>query len=346
MKIRILKKKIHAFKNFRFLHAVTFIIMIITVMMMLFTVIPFFLTKITVSDTSEKKHTSKNNLNVIHPPEKIKIYLTESDKTISLNFEDYVKGVVACEMPSTFHKEALKAQAVAARTYSTSRYLNGSSSSHPEAPLCDSTHCQVYKTSDNLRNIKGNKWMRTDWKKICKAVDDTEGQMLYYNGELVKQALFHSSSGGKTENSEDVFASAVPYLVSVDSPYEDKATHQNEKNTFSLSNFSSKIKEKYPEISFGDIDESNIKIISRSSGNRVEKIQIGNGIIDGRDVRETLGLPSAKFEISFYDGNITFTSDGSGHGVGMSQYGADGMASNGYNYKQILNHYYSGTEVY
>lgn len=253
-------------------------------------------------------------------------------------------------MPSSFDSEALKAQAVAARTYSLARVLkaekNGNPSSHPDAPLCDTTHCQVYKNCDELRSIKGNEWMKNDWKKICSAVDNTRDELLYYKGELVQQALFHSSSGGRTENCEDVFAAAVPYLVSVDSPYEDSATHKKEKNSFSINEFSQKIKAAYPSITFGDITAANIRIISRSKGNRVEKMQIGSGIIEGRNVREALGLPSANFKIKISDGTITFTSDGSGHGVGMSQYGADGMASRGYDYKKILSHYYSGTEVH
>ena len=346
MRKRKINKLTRVFNQIYIPTFISSVLLIIIILALLITAVPFFITKFTVDNTSNKNIVSESNFEPISPPDKIKIYLADSGKITEIKFEDYIKGVVACEMPSTFHEEALKAQAVAARTYSVSRVIDGNSSSHPEAPLCNSTHCQVYKSPANLKEIKGSKWMKNDWKKICKAVNDTKGQMLYYKGELVKQALFHSSSGGRTENSEDVFAAAVPYLVSVDSPYEESATHQNEKNSFSLNEFNNKIKENNPEISFGDINESNIKIISRSTGNRVEKIQIGNGVIEGRDVREALGLPSANFEISFSGDNIIFTSDGSGHGVGMSQYGADGMARNGYNYKQILNNYYSGTEIY
>lgn len=309
-------------------------------------ILPYFIFSLHSVNNDTSKNIKQTSIKTIDNPVSAKVYITESDKTISVDFEEYIKGVVACEMPSTFHKEALKAQAVAARTYSTSRILAGNPSSHPDAPLCNSTHCQVYKSPSQLKKVKGSEWMKKDWEKICKAVDETKNQKLYYNGKLVKQALFHSSSGGRTENSEDVFASAVPYLVSVESPYENQATHQNESHSFSISEFSNKIKEKYPEKTFGVIDSSSIKILSRSNGNRVEKIQIGNCILEGRQVREALGLPSANFNISFNDNYITFTSNGSGHGVGMSQYGADGMAKEGYNYRQILNHYYSGTEIH
>ena len=135
-------------------------------------------------------------------------------------------------------------------------------------------------------------------------------------------------------------------MVSVDSPYEDEATHQNEQHTFTVENFAKKIRAYCPKIAFGDIKSSNIKIISRSTGGHVEKMQIGNGLIEGRTVREALELPSTNFTIKISAGKITFTSSGSGHGVGMSQYGASGMAKKGYGYKDILAHYYQGTEVW
>ena len=187
--------------------------------------------------------------------------------------------------------------------------------------------------------------MRSDWEKISAAVEDTKGQLLYYDGQLDQQALFHSSSGGKTENCEDVFASAVPYLVSVESPYEEDATHKKETLTLSLSEFSAKIKASYPDISFGTITSGGIKILSRSSGGRVDQMRIGNGTVTGKQVREALGLYSANFTISTGKDTITFTTTGSGHGVGMSQYGANGMAKEGYSYKEILQHYYSGTTI-
>ena len=313
---------------------------------------PFILTRFAESSAPEKavKKTEEAGFEQVQPCENITVYRSEKKRTETIGFEDYIKGVVACEMPSTFRKEALKAQAVAARTYSLARVIkaekNGNPSSHPQAPLCDTVHCQVYRSRSDLEAVKGSEWMKKDWKKICSAVDSTRDELLYYKGDLVKQALFHSSSGGRTENCEDVFTAAVPYLVSVDSPYEGSATHQKEKHTFTIDEFASKMRSACPGISFGNINASVIKIVSRSKGNRVEKMKIGGGIVEGRTVREALGLPSAKFTIRISGGKITFTSDGSGHGVGMSQYGADGMAAEGYDYKKILSHYYSGTEVW
>ena len=318
-------------------------------MSVLLVLIPLITIKLTPDKTSDHDNDQASYEKIILP-NYAEVYRTTSGKTEKIPFGDYITGVVSCEMPSTFHTEALKAQSVAARTYAAAKITNsvssGNPSAHPDAPLCDTTHCQVYKSEKELRTIKGNQWMKKDYKKICSAVKETEGELLYYDGKLVQQALFHSSSGGMTENSEDVFAAAVPYLVSVESPYEDAATHQNEETSFTIDMFASKLKSFFPNTYFGQITSENIKIVNRSNGGRVDKMNIGSSSLTGRQVREALGLSSANFTIDIDDDTITFISNGSGHGVGMSQYGADGMAKEGYTYKKILSHYYSGTEVY
>lgn len=321
-------------------------------------IVPFTITKVFIPETpsapektQDKAETTPagEHIKKESVPSKIRVYRNASGRTESVSFEDYVKGVVASEMPSTFEKEALKAQAVAARTYSLSRYLrakkSGNPGSHSKAPVCDTVHCQVFQDKGDLKKAKGSKWMKSDWEKISAAVDETKGQLLYYDGKLVEQALFHSSSGGKTENCEDVFSAAVPYLVSVESPYENEATHKQENTTLSISDFAAKMKTAYPKAGFGSVSAGNIKILSHSSGGRVEKVKIGSGTATGKQVREALGLFSANFKISISDNKITFTTTGSGHGVGMSQYGANGMAKAGYGYKEILSHYYSGTVI-
>lgn len=283
-------------------------------------------------------------------PQTIQVYRQSKGSSETIAFEDYVKGVVASEMPSVFEPEALKAQAVAARTYSMAKYQsakkNGNSGSHSSAPVCDTVHCQVYQSKKDLKAAKGSEWMKKDWKKISQAVEATKGQLMYYKGELVAQALFHSSSGGKTENCEDVFTAAVPYLVSVESPYEEEATHKKETLTLTLADFSAKMRQACPDKNFGTIRSSNVKIKTHSKGGRVESMQIGSASVSGKQVREALGLYSANFTISLSKNSITFTTTGSGHGVGMSQYGANGMAKRGYDYKSILSHYYSGITVY
>ena len=258
-------------------------------------------------------------------PSEIRLYRTASKTYDTLGFEEYVAGVVAAEMPESFEKEALKAQAVASRTYALGRVSAG-------RKLCDSVHCQAYR-EDNIS------------RKVRKAVEETKGQILMYDGRLAASALYFSSSGGDTENSEDVFMTPQPYLVSVSSDYEPGATHRNEKKTMKLSHFSAQIKESFPELDFGIINESSIVIRSHSRGGRVDKIKVGNQTLTGTDIRKAFNLSSSRFKLSFDKRKITLISNGCGHGVGMSQYGANGMAKKGKSYLEILSHYYSHTEV-
>ena len=159
------------------------------------------------------------------------------------------------------------------------------------------------------------------------------------------QPLFFSSSGGQTENSEDVFVGAYPYLVSVSSPYEEGASHAKEEKTISMDALRSQLNAAYPERMIGSLSAKNIKVLNRTAGGRVNEMQIGSAVFKGTEVRTAIGLSSTLFSIGFSGEKITFTSDGYGHGVGMSQYGANGMAKEGYDYKEILTHYYSGTEI-
>ncbi len=277
----------------------------------------------------------------------ITVYRIEEGRTVTIDLEEYVAGVVAGEMPASFETEALKAQAVAARTYGISKTIRGkekgNSAEHLSAALCDGTHCQVYRSEKELEEIKGKEWMADGWRKILEATEATAGEIMYHDGELVEQPLFHSASGGKTENSEDVFVSALPYLRSVESLFEGDAPYQNESISISQSTFAKKISEKFGA---SGINSNTIKILSKSDGGRVQEIQVGDKVLSGRDIRELVGLRSANFSLAF-DGNenIVFTTHGYGHGVGMSQWGANGMAKAGYNYKEILQHYYQGVEV-
>lgn len=288
-------------------------------------------------------------------PKYVKVWRENKRKVEKVDLEEYVTCVTASEMPATFHEEALKAQSVAARTFVMSKiekYQTKNPAAHPKTPVCDTTHCQVYKTQEELKACHPSGWYESKdgWKKIEEACEETEGKLLYYDGELVMQPLFFSSSGGQTENSEDVFVSAVPYLVSVESPYEENATHQNEKTEMRLSELKKVLKKYFPEKEWGKITRESIKVLSRTSGGRVSQMQIGDAIVKGTEVRNALGLRSTLFTVGFEGkGNavkVIFTSSGNGHGVGMSQYGADGMAKKGYTYQQILEHYYVGAQVF
>ncbi|MDO4482366.1 MAG: stage II sporulation protein D [Bacillota bacterium] len=265
----------------------------------------------------------------------ISVLLEDENQTVELPLEEYVAGVVASEMPASFELEALKAQAVAARTYGLAR----------QGGLCDTVHCQVYRSEEEIRSIKGDEWMNEYWDKIRAAVAGTAGQVMYYDGALAGQVMFHSSSGGKTENSEEVFVSAVPYLRSVDSPYEEEATHKNDENVFRIQDFINVINGQYAVKPITEEDLNSMEVTAKSSGGRVAVIRIGENEFTGKQMRSMFKLPSANFTYRIEGENIIITTTGYGHGVGMSQYGANGMAREGYKYDEILTHYYSGVSI-
>lgn len=260
------------------------------------------------------------------------IYLTRS-KTgdiVELNFEEYLEGVVYAEMPASFSLEALKAQAVAARTYTKFKL---SENNH----ICDNpSHCQAWIPNDYTN----------EFEKVSKAVKETDGEVVTYLGEAI-QAFFHSSSGGKTESSKNVWGKDIPYLVSVDSPNEDKimSTFFSEKE-ISYKELKDKINEfKGETVITTEKLKSKIKVISKTEGNRVKDIKIDKAILSGTEIRNILDLHSANFEIELKDKSIVFKVKGYGHGVGMSQWGAEAMAKEGKSYREILSYYYPNTEI-
>ncbi|MBR6501398.1 MAG: stage II sporulation protein D [Firmicutes bacterium] len=265
----------------------------------------------------------------------VMVWRTVSKTVDTIPLEEYVSGVVASEMPSNFDFEALKAQAVAARTYGLAKMeksKTGNPQAHPKAPLCDGTHCQAYR-SDKISD------------KVKEAVLETKGQVMYYQGEMIDQPLFHSASGERTENSEDVFSAAVPYLRSVESGKYENGAYAAETYAIGLDALVKKVR-----TVAGGASAEPVAVVSRSEGGRVEQFQVGGATVTGRQIRELLGLRSANFTVQMITDSsggrqVLFTTSGNGHGVGMSQYGADGMGKEGFDYKEILQHYYSGVEV-
>lgn len=278
----------------------------------------------------------------------INVYMTKYNKIVSMPFEDYVKGVVAAEMPAAFEAEALKAQAVAARTYALARLKEFGGSGcelHKGADICtDFTHCQAYAEKEDMVPTWGKD---TDyyWEKISAAVEDTKGEVAMY-GYLLIDPVFHAISGGKTENSEDVWKNSIPYLRSVDSPYEEEATKFKSKKEFSNGDFVNIMKRNIDGLKINQNRlPAEVKILSYTSGGRVKDIKVGNKVVSGRDFQMYLGLNSNNFTLQFNKGTVTINVTGYGHGVGMSQYGANGLAKHGYTYVDILKHYYKDIEI-
>lgn len=246
---------------------------------------------------------------------------------INLNMTDYLIGVVSSEMPASFNLEALKAQSVLARTYALKAKQTGKK-------LTDTVSTQSYIDIDQMKNKWGNSF-NTYYNKIKNAVENTNGEYLSYNGNYI-EALYHSTNNGKTESSLDVFGNYYPYLISVSSEYDKNASSYLRTINMPLDAISNKL-----GLSLNN--DSVISILSYTDGGNIKEININGNNFSGKKVRELLGLRSADFDISISDNNANITTRGYGHGVGMSQYGANGMANAGYSYKDILSHYYPGT---
>lgn len=278
---------------------------------------------------------------------KIKVYNHKKDKVENIDIEEYLYSVVAGEMPSDFEEEALRAQAVAARTfvYYKKEHDSNKDPKHKGADVCTNfNHCQEYLSEKELKKIHGDKWMKESWTKIKKAVDQTRGQILVYDDKAILPMYF-STAAGRTENSEEVFSSKEPYLRSVESPYDKSSPKYISNYKISKNEFIKHIKKSYNiNLSTATLD-SNIKIIERTEGGSVEKIKIGDKQLSGRDMRSSFNLNSTNFDISIKDDYIDILVKGYGHGVGMSQWGANGMAHEGYKYDKILKHYYTGSDI-
>lgn len=248
---------------------------------------------------------------------------------INLNMTDYLIGVVSSEMPASFNLEALKAQSVLARTYALKAKQTGKK-------LTDTVSTQSYIDIDQMKNKWGNSF-NTYYNKIKNAVENTNGEYLSYNGNYI-EALYHSTNNGKTESSLDVFGNYYPYLISVSSEYDKNASSYLRTINMPLDTISNKL-----GLSLNN--NSVISILSYTDGGNIKEININGNNFSGKKVRELLGLRSADFDISISDNNANITTRGYGHGVGMSQYGANGMANAGYSYKDILSHYYPGATL-
>ena len=248
---------------------------------------------------------------------------------INLNMTDYLIGVVSSEMPASFNLEALKAQSVLARTYALKAKQTGKK-------LTDTVSTQSYIDIDQMKNKWRNSF-NTYYNKIKNAVENTNGEYLSYNGNYI-EALYHSTNNGKTESSLDVFGNYYPYLISVSSEYDKNASSYLRTINTPLDTISNKL-------GLNLNNDSVISILSYTDGGNIKEININGNNFSGKKVRELLGLRSADFDISISDNNANITTRGYGHGVGMSQYGANGMANAGYSYKDILSHYYPGTTL-
>lgn len=281
----------------------------------------------------------KNNISANLDVKKIKLLLKDSKQVVELDLDEYLEGVLIGEMPVTYEENALKAQAVVARTYTLNKIINANEKHEFGADMCDDINCcQAYKTKEYALASWDDEEENEKWKKIEEAVKSTSEEVILYSGELI-DAFFHANSGGKTENVKYLWSKTeIPYLVSVDGNESDV---YQESKSFTKDEFKNIINSEVPNYS-GD---STIEIVDYTGSGRVYNLKIGGVNIEATTLRSLTGIKSTNFRVEESGDIITFYTVGYGHGVGMSQQGANQMAINGKNYKEIIAHYYRGTTV-
>lgn len=281
--------------------------------------------------------------------EEFKVLDFTSGQVYTVTMLDYVTGAVLAEMPATFHDEALKAQAVAAHTYAVRQMEKQIIS--PDAELLgayisnDSSKFQAFFTTEQAKSFYGDAYDEY-YNKVHSAVSDVISKVLFYDDEPIV-AAFHSTSGGKTESAEVIWGSEIEYLIPVDSSFDESSPSYLEEKTFTSDEVSSRLSNAYPNITLEKKPSKWLSVLDRSSSSTVTSIKAGDIEIHGTEFRSVFSLRSANFTID-YDTDkklFTITTKGYGHGVGLSQYGANALANDGLTYEEILYHYYSGVEI-
>ena len=261
----------------------------------------------------------------------------------TLNMADYLWRVVAAEMPASFDEEALRAQTVCARTYSLWRQAAGSHEAEGADVCADSTCCQAYISPENA----ALRWAeKTEvWSsKIAGAVARTDGQVLTYEGALI-QAVFFSSANGATADAMEVWSRSLPYLVQVDSPEGDEVPNYRTTVVLTAEQVRKAAEDAELECDLSGGPSDWFRNLTRTASGRVESVELGGVYLSGGAVRRLFSLRSASFDVAEEDGVFTFSVTGYGHGVGLSQYGANAMAKAGSGWREILAHYYTGAEL-
>lgn len=274
----------------------------------------------------------------------IKLLHSKTGEVENVNIEEYLCNVVSAEMPASFETEALKAQAIVARTYTMFKLNN---KKHDNADICDNSACCQAWISKEDRLAKWEESKRDEyWQKICSVVQQTKGQVIMYNNEPIN-AFFHSNSGGTTEIPVNVWGGTnYPYLQVVETSGEEAYTQYASEVTIANTDIINKLKEKYQDISIDFSNVEDLKIVEHTESGRVKTVKFGNHKLSGVEVRSIFGLKSTNFEILKIDNDhIQFKVKGYGHGVGMSQTGADSLAKQGKTAEEIIHHFYSNVNV-
>lgn len=263
----------------------------------------------------------------------VKLYLSQRDMVTTMLLEDYITGTVAAEMPASFEEEALKAQAVCARTYALRKLLDDKA--YPQnADLSDDINsCQAYIAEEEF--LKRHAHAKDLYSKIQRAVKATRGEIMLYQGEPI-DALYHSTCGGRTESAGSIWGQEVPYLRSVKCRYCTKSSHYTSVQVFSIQELNNSLNLTDSKPTF--------KITDNTPSGRIKKVEINGREVSGEKLRQLLGLPSTWCGFKVGNTEVEIQSRGYGHGLGLCQYGANGMAEEGKDYHQVLKKYYHGVE--
>jgi len=296
-----------------------------------------------------KKKEEKNTIEY-KANQTIRVRFSKTGEIVAMDINDYLRGVVPSEMSPTYNIEALKAQALVARTYTYRKILNNAEGNG--ADICDNyAHCQAFYPKEKLFEIWGRKDIDETtkleyWDKVNEAVVSTQNEIITYNGECIK-AFFHASSPIKTENIDQIWGGEkLPYLLSVESSEDEGYANRTSQNVIPFLEFKEKLLSNNLVTDELNIEEiKNSKINEFTTSGRVKNIIVGKFLISAEKLRTIFGLKSTNFTIVADNNNITFNVIGYGHGVGMSQVGANFYANSGMNYVDIIKHYYTGVEV-
>lgn len=278
------------------------------------------------------------------PPDRVvRVYFPDQKRTVAMPLEEYLVGVVAAEMPGSFHDEALKAQVVVARTYTVRRLQRQDGTAGcplaQEADICASPEAgQAY--IDEAQYQRSHGWLaaKTYWRRLRAAVNATRDLIITYQGHPI-DALYHSDSIGSTASAREYFGADVPYLQAVTEPYGMSAPRAKATLTMPLARVAAAFGQSPAELAEG------VTVLERTASGRVASMRVGDRVVSGREFRERLGLNSTDFTDTVHGDALVVTTLGYGHGVGMSQYGANEMAAAGADFRAIIRHYYAGVQV-
>lgn len=313
-------------------------------------ILPALLTKRNIATSSVQNKINENDTGQVEEKYNykkygaIKLLHQETGEVEEVSIDEYLYHVVSSEMPADYEIEALKAQGLVARTYTIYKILN---KKHENADICDqSTCCQAWISKEDrlARWDEGKK--ESNWQKIVDCVNATKGKIITYNNEPIN-AFFHANSGGTTELPVNVWGggSELSYLQVIETSGEEGYTQYSSEVEFTGEELINKLKEKYIDIHIDFTNNEDLKIVAYTDSNRVKTVKFGNHELSGVETRTLLGLKSTNFEIVKENEKIKFKVKGYGHGVGMSQTGANTLAKEGKNYEEIVKHFYIGVEI-